>query len=83
MSAVESFAQQQEAIQNEIKAQKKAKKIAEENLDYYEIMGLTKDASSAQLKKAHRKMIMKWHPDKHREDAKFASVGASQTRLDG
>ena len=73
-----SFAEQQKAIQNEIKAQKKAKKIAEENMDYYEIMGLTKDASSAQVKKAHRRMIMKWHPDKHREDAKFASVGSGE-----
>nr|CEL75747.1 TPA: heat shock protein 40, putative [Toxoplasma gondii VEG] len=39
--------------------------------DYYRILGVGKDASEADLKKAYRKLAMKWHPDKHADaDAK-------------
>ena len=30
--------------------------------DYYEILGLKKDASDKDIKKAYRKLAMKWHP---------------------
>ncbi len=31
--------------------------------DYYEVLGITKDASDADIKKAYRKMAKKYHPD--------------------
>jgi molecular chaperone DnaJ len=36
--------------------------------DYYEVLGLSKDADEKEVKKAYRRMAMKFHPDRNPDD---------------
>lgn len=53
--------------------------------DYYEILGIGRDASPEDVKKAYRKLAMQYHPDRNKGDAaaeaKFKEVGEAYAVL--
>ena len=59
--------------------------MAENKRDFYEVLGVSRGASDDEIKKAYRKMAMKYHPDKNPGDKqaedKFKEVNEAYSIL--
>lgn len=40
--------------------------------DYYDILGVSKNANAEEIKRAYRKQALEWHPDRHKDDKEAA-----------
>ncbi|PRQ20290.1 putative DnaJ domain-containing protein [Rosa chinensis] len=45
-------------------------------IDHYKILGVNRNASPDVVKKAYKKLVMFWHPDKHLQEEARAKVDA-------
>ena len=49
--------------------------------DYYKILGVSEDASDGDIKKAFRKLAVKYHPDRGGDENKFKEANEAYDTL--
>ena len=60
--------------------------MSSDKKDYYEVLGVPKDATEEQIRKAYKKLAIRWHPDKNPDnqkeaEEKFKEIGEAYSVL--
>ena len=60
--------------------------MSSDKKDYYEVLGVPKDATEEQIRKAYKKLALRWHPDKNPDnrkqaEEKFKEIGEAYSVL--
>jgi curved DNA-binding protein CbpA len=68
------------SVIEEIGKSKICDKMQVETKNYYDTLQISKGATDVEIKKAYRKLAMKWHPDKNPDNSeeaikKFQEIG--------
>lgn len=50
-------------------------------VDYYSVLGVSKDATNEEIKKAYRKLVMEHHPDKGGDEVKFKAIAEAYEHI--
>lgn len=50
-------------------------------MDYYETLGISKSASTEEIKKAYRRLALKYHPDRGGDHGKFTEINEAYQAL--
>lgn len=74
------FCRVKSSVIEEIGKSKICDKMQVETKNYYDTLQISKGATDVEIKKAYRKLAMKWHPDKNPDNSeeaikKFQEIG--------
>ncbi|RLG15160.1 MAG: hypothetical protein DRN66_00100 [Candidatus Nanohalarchaeota archaeon] len=71
--------------EEKIKAKKGKDRIVHQGVNHYDTLGVSKDATETEIKKAYRKLAMKYHPDRstseHANEDKFKEISEAYSVL--